>query len=93
MQRRVSGWRSWVLLWNCLGVADLIVAVTLGAGSAAGSPVRFLYEEPGTAVMGTLPWFLIPGYLVPAYLISHVAISSRLLSADQSKLPAAACTT
>jgi hypothetical protein len=93
VQRRVRGWRSWVLLWNCLGVADLIVAVVLGAGSAAGSPVRFLYEEPSTAVMGTLPWFLIPGYLVPVYLISHVAIFFRLSSAERSRLPAAACTT
>jgi hypothetical protein len=93
VQRRVSGWRSWVLLWNCVGVADLIVAVVLGAGSAAGSPIRFLYEEPSSALMGTLPWFLVPGYLVPVYLISHLAIFVRLLSADQAKLPAAAYTT
>lgn len=93
IQRRMSGWRSWVLLWNCVGVADLLVAVALGAGSAAGSPIRFIYEEPSSALMGTLPWFLVPGYLVPVYLISHVAIFFRLLSADQPTVPAAAYTT
>jgi len=93
VQRQMRGWRFWVLLWNCVGVADLIVAVVLGAGSAAGSPIRFIYEEPSSALMGTLPWFLIPGYLVPLYLISHLAIFIRLLSADQSRLPAAAYTT
>jgi hypothetical protein len=93
VQRRLRGWRAWVLVWNCVGVADLIAAVVLGAGSAAGSPTRFIYEEPSSALMGTLPWFLIPGYLVPLYLVSHLAIFFRLLSADQSRLPAAAYTT
>jgi hypothetical protein len=78
---RVRGLRPWLLVWNCLGFADLIVALTLGAGSAAGSPVRFLYEEPSSALMGTLPWFLIPGYLVPLYLFAHVAIFFRLSNA------------
>jgi hypothetical protein len=93
VQRRVRGWRSWVLLWNLIGVGDLLLAVVLGAGSAAGSPTRFIYEEPSSALMGTLPWFLIPGYLVPVYLIGHIAIFLRLLSVDRSKLPAAAWTT
>jgi hypothetical protein len=93
VQRQLRGWRSWLLLWNCLGAADLIVAIALGAGSAAGSPLRFIYEEPSTVLMGALPWFLIPGYLVPVYLITHVAIFFRLLSSDRSRLPAAAYTT
>jgi hypothetical protein len=93
VQRRMRGSRPFLLLWNAVGVADLIAAVVLGAGSAAGSPMRFIYEEPSSALMGTLPWFLIPGYLVPLYLISHIAIFLRLLQADHSRLPAAALTT
>jgi hypothetical protein len=85
--RRIRGWRSLVLPWNWVGVADLMVAVALGAGSAAGSPIRFLYEEPSSALMGTLPWFLIPGYLVPLYLVTHVAIFFRLTTVSQSTLP------
>jgi hypothetical protein len=90
VQRRMRGWRSLVLLWNFVGVADLIAAVALGAGSAAGSPIRFIYAEPSSALMGNLPWFLVPGYLVPLYLISHVAIFFRLMSAEQLRLPTAA---
>ena len=82
--RRTRGWWSLLLAWNCLGVADLIVALALGAGSAAGSPIRFIYEEPSSALMGTLPWFLIPGYLVPLYLVTHVAIFFRLFGANTS---------
>jgi hypothetical protein len=78
------GLRPWLLVWNCLGVVDLIVALTLGAGSAAGSPIRFLYQEPSSALMGTLPWFLIPGYLVPIYLIAHVAIFLRLFDTSET---------
>jgi hypothetical protein len=81
---RMRGWRPWLLAWNCLGVADLIVALTLGAGSAAGSPIRFIYQEPSSAPMGALPWFLIPGYLVPLYLIAHLAIFFRVAKADKS---------
>jgi hypothetical protein len=72
--RRIRGWRVLTLAWNVAGVTDLIVAVALGAGSAEGSPVRFVYEYPSSALMGTLPWFLIPGYLVPLYLILHTMI-------------------
>jgi hypothetical protein len=80
---RSRGWRPWLLIWNCLGVADLIIALTLGAGSAAGSPIRFIYQEPSSALMGTLPWFLIPGYLVPLYLIAHVTIFFRFFETDR----------
>lgn len=48
VHRRSRGWRSLLIAWNCLGVADLVVALVFGAGSAAGSPVRFLYEEPSS---------------------------------------------
>lgn len=76
--RRIQGWRVLTIVWSVLGIADLIVAVGLGAGSAAGSPVRFLYGDPSSALMGTLPWFLVPGYLVPTYLILHAAIFTRI---------------
>jgi hypothetical protein len=40
--RRIRGWRVLTVVWNVFGIADLILAVGLGAGSAAGSPGRFL---------------------------------------------------
>ncbi len=78
IHRRAAGWRGLALTWNTLGFADLVLAVTLGVGSAADSPVRFIYEAAGSGTMSTLPWLLIPGFMVPLYLMTHLAIFSRL---------------
>lgn len=78
VHRRTAGWRGLALTWNTLGFADLVLAVTLGVGSAADSPVRFIYEAASSGTMSTLPWLLIPGFMVPLYLMTHLAIFSRL---------------
>jgi len=78
IQRRVKGWRTLTLAWNVFGFVDLVTAVTLGVGSAPGSPVRFIFESPNSGAVGSLPWLLIPGVLVPLYLLTHVAIFAQL---------------
>jgi hypothetical protein len=65
-----------ILLWNAFGLADLIVAVSLGATSAPG-PLRIFHGEPGTALMTQLPWLLVPGFLVPLFLLTHLAVFYR----------------
>jgi hypothetical protein len=82
--RRMPYWRSATLLWNTLGFIDLVAAVTLGFGSAPGSPLRFIYEESVPGTLATLPWFLIPGFLVPIYLLSHLAVFARLAAAART---------
>lgn len=57
--------------WNALGILDLVVAVGIGATSAAlstGAP-----GEISTAPMATLPLLLIPAFLVPLFLMLHAA--------------------
>jgi hypothetical protein len=78
VHRRVAGWWTATVVWNTLGFVDLVAAVTLGVGSAPGSPLRFIHEAPDSGAMGTLPWMLIPGFLVPIYLLSHLAVFVRL---------------
>src|SRR5215831_6097738 len=56
--RRSTGWRGVTLVWNTLGLVDLITAVTLGVGSSAGSPLRFIYENPSSGAISLLPWAL-----------------------------------
>ncbi len=65
------------LVWNSLGLLDLIVAIGLGAVSSPG-PLQLLFKEPGAAIMTTLPWLLIPGFLVPLLTMVHLAIFYRL---------------
>jgi len=78
IRRRAAGWRWFTAAWNVLGMADLLVAVTLGVGSAPGSPVRFNFEAPGSAAIVQFPWVLIPAFFVPLFLLTHIAIFANL---------------
>lgn len=65
-----------ILLWNVLGVADLVTAVTLGALSAA-VPQMFP-GQPSSTIMANVPWILIPCFLVPSFLFVHLCTFYRL---------------
>jgi hypothetical protein len=64
--------------WSVFGLADLVIAVTLGIMSAPDSPLRIFEQAPGSAVMRELPWALIPGFLVPIWTLVHLALFRRL---------------
>lgn len=75
--------------WNALGILDLVVALGLGASSAAlatGAP-----GEISAAPMGTLPLLLIPAFLVPLFLLLHIAalMQSRRVSRAHASQPTA----
>jgi hypothetical protein len=75
--------RPLVLLWNAVGVADLVVAVTLGALSAPG-PLQVFVGPPDSSPMTSLPWLIIPGFLVPILFFIHIVIFTRLAGAEAS---------
>lgn len=59
------------VIWNLLGILDLVVAVSMGGLSsvlATGSP-----GEVTTAPMARLPLLLIPAYLVPIFVMLHLS--------------------
>lgn len=87
--RGLPGWRALALVWNTLGIADLVNAVTLGIGSAPDSPLRFMFEHPDSRAVTMLPWVMIPGFLVPIYALVHVALFARLAAsaANLHKVP------
>ena len=78
--RQPRYWRTVTLAWNSLGLLDLLVAVGLGVASAPGSPVRVFFSEPGTALMGSLPWVLVPAFIVPLLILTHLELFHRLLA-------------
>jgi len=78
IKRRAAGWRWLTAAWNVLGTADLLIAVTLGVGSAPGSLVRFNFEAPGSGAIATFPWVLVPAFFVPLYLLTHIAVFANL---------------
>lgn len=66
------------VVWNLLGILDLVVAVSAGALSsmfAAG-----IAGEVTAAPMAQLPLVLIPGFFVPIFLMLHL---TALLQARQ----------
>jgi hypothetical protein len=79
--RAAAGWEQKVLAWNVFGFADFLIAVFLGVTSQPGLPFRLFFDDPGTQVLGTLPWRYIPSYFVPLYLMIHIALFIRLVSA------------
>lgn len=69
------------LMWNLLGILDLIVAVTTGvlsSGLAVG-----LAGEITTAPMALLPLVLIPEYFVPIFVMLHLAAIFQSYSDSQ----------
>ncbi len=59
--------RSSFILWQALGIADLVMAISLGTTASLISP----HSTPMVA-MTLLPLSLIPTFLVPLFVILHV---------------------
>ncbi|MBW7968574.1 hypothetical protein HYH08_03955 [Bradyrhizobium sp. BR 10289] len=65
------------VLWNLFGIADLVVAVTLGALTSPGALQRLAFDHPNLTT-GTYPTAIIPAFTVPTSLVLH-ALSLRQL--------------
>jgi hypothetical protein len=86
--------RNAFLLWQALGIADLVLAVSLGTTAALLRP-----NEPPMVPLTVLPLSLIPTFLVPLFVILHVicitqarswkASSNRTQPVGSSAQPAA----
>ena len=59
--------RNSFILWQLLGIADLVTAVGLGTTAGLISP-----DGPSMAAMTVLPLSLVSTFLVPLFLIFHV---------------------
>jgi hypothetical protein len=58
--------RNAFVLWQVLGITDLVMAVTLGTTAPLLAP-----HEASMAAMTVLPLSLVPTFLVPLFLIFH----------------------
>jgi hypothetical protein len=62
--------RAVAVAWNLLGIADLVLAVTLGVLSSPGPQQRLALDHPN-ALVGTYPTVMTPAFAVPLSLILH----------------------
>jgi hypothetical protein len=60
------GHRNSFVLWQVLGIADLVMAVSLGTTAGLLSP-----HGPAMVAMTVLPLSLVPTFLVPLFVIFH----------------------
>lgn len=65
------------VLWNVLGLIDLVMAVTLGILGSAG-PLGIFAAEITTQAMGTFPLSLVPTFFVPLLAILHLISLGRV---------------
>jgi uncharacterized membrane protein len=65
------------VLWNVLGILDLVMAVSLGI-LASASPLGILAGQLTTEVMGKFPLSLIPTFFVPLLIIFHLIALGRV---------------
>jgi hypothetical protein len=75
--RVAAGERSPGILWNLLGVLDLVVAVVLGLTAAPGI-AQVIITNPTTAAVTLAPVVIVPAFLVPLSLWLHAASLWRL---------------
>lgn len=73
------------MVWNLLGVLDLVVAV--GAGALSSALAVGVAGEVTARPMTQLPLVLIPGYLVPFFIMLHAAalFQARRLAAHSGE--------
>jgi hypothetical protein len=78
-----------VSLWNWIGIADLLVAVTTGFLSA---PSRFqiLALDAPNVVIGSFPLVMIPIYAVPLSVVLHLASLKKVSMAYRPAVQQAA---
>ena len=72
--RKGHSWSKYALIvWSVLGIADLVMAVSLGTITAS---------EYGISTMTTFPWILIPSLGVPLALALHGITLYRLRNTE-----------
>ncbi len=70
------------VVWNLLGILDLVVAIS--TGTLSSGVLGALTGKVTTAPMSYLPLVLIPAYLVPLFVMLHITalIQARRFSAS-----------
>jgi hypothetical protein len=75
--------RNRTLIWNLLGVLDLVVAMTLGVTTNPG-PTQIFHTVPTSAMLTVFPLALIPVFAVPLSFALHGVSLWQLLRGSWS---------
>lgn len=68
------------ITWNLVGLADLVIAVTLGFLTSP-SPFQLLADGDPNSLISRFPLVLVPVFAVPLSILFHIAALRRLTGA------------
>jgi len=76
------------VIWNILGITDLVVAVSMGTICSGFIPG--IIGNVTTSAMAQLPLVLIPAYMVPLFIMLHFTALSqaRRFARSRKSMPA-----
>ena len=77
LARNASGVLSAAYAWCLFGIADLVVAVTMGALTSPGRPHLLAFDAPNLLIT-SYPLVMIPTFAVPLALMLHGIVLWRL---------------
>jgi hypothetical protein len=83
LARGLRGARLVGLVWNVLGLADILHTLFRAAASAPG-PQRLFFEEPANSIPAVFPFVYLPGFIVPLTILLHL-LSLRQLRAARAR--------
>ena len=79
--RRAS---SWLWVWNLLGIADLVSAVTTGFLTSP-SPLQLLALDHPNELISSFPLAMVPVFLVPLSVLLHLASLEKLRRLERAR--------
>jgi hypothetical protein len=78
------GGRRRAVIFNLLGLLDLVVAVGLGVTTSPG-PLQLFHTTPTAELVTRFPLALVPGFLVPLAFMVHFVSLSQLKVGDSGR--------
>src|SRR5260370_29685413 len=73
-----------VILWNWLGISDLVIAMATGFLSAPSRFQIFSLDAPNVLI-GSFPLVMVPIFAVPLSILLHLASLSKVWAAHRSR--------
>jgi hypothetical protein len=77
LARKAAGARRSTYAWSLFGIADLVVAITMGAMTSPGLPHLFAFDAPNLLI-SSYPLVMVPTFAVPLALMLHGIVVLRL---------------
>ena len=77
LAQNASGARRATYVWCLFGIADLVVAITMGAMTSPGRPHLLAFDAPNLLI-SSYPLVMVPTFAVPLALILHGLVLWRL---------------